>query len=535
MKKQLFLFLILCVSVAHGMEQGGVKKSIPQEEQKKFKMSPLEKQQLHEAYKVKQALDMLENGHFTNAASFNKYSPKPDPEFNKSVEKNMQPLVDMVDKLKQENPEEAEKVLSAIKKSSNFEHVSQSFERFESDKKKSIIQINTNEQQQYANKTLLKVFMPNVVFEAEERERQKKLDKQIEYQKQLSIKKAQEKAARDAAKAERRAKRTPQPIDDGSHGTWTNVFDHGVVKTTDGFVRVQDEYTPTLISSDKKTTMVVLHGTFGDETKDYYKDDPQSKYQNYRNLKRFGAWIANKMGTPLTMQSFQWSGALSNSKRNNSAVILKNHINEKHGNDNIIIATHSHGGNVASEATHMLHNPAEMLVYFACPVRKDYLLNHPDKFKKLYYFHSNVDMTSKFGRPLEKQNIQNGIGLMASTLPLGVLLTNVDAHTKTMVKTASVFGIAASLGPVAKKWFMDDNIFPVYENKTMIGVRSVIDNKGLGHSQVTNMSAFLPEVMEALDKKYPQHMNNQSVLFEAHCTTNSKSVVVEYDSKNKLA
>ncbi|MGB8468373.1 MAG: hypothetical protein WCE21_05200, partial [Candidatus Babeliales bacterium] len=253
-------------------------------------------------------------------------------------------------------------------------------------------------------------------------------------------------------------------------GKWVTEFNHGVVQTTDGFIRRKDTYTPHNVdlNSNDKATMIVVHGTWGAPTKSFYKDT-SSKYQNYRHMKRFAAWYASKYQKELSLESYQWSGELDEVRRSNAACKLKNYINENHAHDQLVLMSHSHGGNLISTATHSLNTPADLLVYFACPIRKDYLANHPDKFKRLVYFHSDTDLTSKGGRIPEQELMQNGLG----SVILANRIVNYSLHGRPISALLSLWGLSKTITPLAETFFESDNIFPLYPNKNMIGIHSI--------------------------------------------------------------
>lgn len=352
-----------------------------------------------------------------------------------------------------------------------------------------------------------------------------------------------------------------------------------------GFIRRTDEYKPDNLDENRNdsTTFIVVHGTFGSSTPSFH-DDTHITDKNYYHMKNYAAHYAEKNRTKVNFKSFQWTGDLSDLSRGNSAIILSDYIKDKHKDARIVFMTHSHGGNIVNQVTHIINNPTD-LIYFACPVRKEYLANHPKNFDKLVYFHSDYDWTARAGRLHEETLAKKAVKSVALGLTVGVgakllfnQLTSYNdiARDKTKEKVTNlVFLMYKTKGinpdpshfktieEIAYKHYPDyssfttgvslatgvircgtnlyhnlltpnttsHNIFPG-QPKDMIGIHSRIDGKPLGHSAVTNMAQFLPEIMNQLETAFPTHKTN--MLLEAEANSTDGSVVLTYDFKRSV-
>jgi RHS repeat-associated protein len=91
----------------------------------------------------------------------------------------------------------------------------------------------------------------------------------------------------------------------------------------------------------------------------------------------FRKWVSKTFGE--NAKIFDWSGEDNNGARSKAALELADYINgymRKHPGEKINIVAHSHGGNVAFEASHKLKHKIDTLVTLGTPIRGDYKPNH---------------------------------------------------------------------------------------------------------------------------------------------------------------
>lgn len=388
---------------------------------------------------------------------------------------------------------------------------------------------------------------------------------------------------------------------------WKRGFDKSkTVKETDGFIRREDTYIPSTFNEDKKeeALFVVVHGTWGSTSSGYF-DDSFSE-SNYVHMKNFAADYAEKQGIAVHFASFQWSGNLSDMSRGTSAVALARYLNSATRDDlnnpdkpkkRVILMSHSHGGNMLSQVTYQLEKEAELLVYFACPVRRNYAQNipNPEKFKKLVYFHSDYDWTARAGR-IHEENLMKRVGVVFTAALTGYLAVKygLGNHAESTMNTVINEAVDSTWAddiskmvptlPISPEKFKlmvvnslynhrykesinirqnytysglftggivllknalslikppdaSHNIFPFQLNKDIVGIHSKIDGKQVWHTDVTNMSQFLPQIMDKLETGIPCKAYR---LRQAECDTSlyatdpMGSVVLTYDSKHHI-
>lgn len=326
-----------------------------------------------------------------------------------------------------------------------------------------------------------------------------------------------------------------------------NNNQHGFSKY--GYIRRRDFYQPHNYSpfTKHKVVVIVVHGTWGDKTPDFY-DDQNPNNLSYRHIKRYAASLGEQDQAEVILESFQWQGKLEEVNRENAAFCLKEHINEHYPNEKVFIITHSHGGNVVSQVTHCLDKPVNTLVYFACPIRLDHAFNRPHhtKYKNLIYFHSDPDMISFLGR-LREEPLKTDWALAASgAAACGAIgsLSNYE-YRFPVVCGASTLGTAFVFKKDLEKIIKQESTFPEYPGKTMIGIHVLFNGRGVGHSsidsymmgsnEIMNVTKYLPELMAELKNKY-SHCFGKAALLEAdfHPADPHNPFTLSYDTKHSL-
>ena len=134
--------------------------------------------------------------------------------------------------------------------------------------------------------------------------------------------------------------------------------------------------------------------TEDEKKKSIFDKGGQTYTENFKHFHRFAEELGKRKGAAVEILSMAWAGFNTDESRENGGELSSKYINliPKYKNAKIYIASHSHGCNVANYMTHFMeHNPIQMLIHFAYPVRKNQPKFIPKHFKKLIYFHSKGD------------------------------------------------------------------------------------------------------------------------------------------------
>lgn len=278
-------------------------------------------------------------------------------------------------------------------------------------------------------------------------------------------------------------------------------------------IRKKFTYNPPHIDSSQPITWLVLHGTFGQETVDYF-DDGDVKRQNFRHIKRAASAYATRKAKNLELLSFKWAskwrskfyGGLSDTDRVKGAKVLHNFLKymKYDENNELVILSHSHGCNLVNALTHLIkpERPIELLIHFACPRRKQKEDHYqPTNYKKLIYFFSDGDIITVLGRVPE---VEIGGTLKNVTKALAL-----PTHHNLDQEAASVKDIRSYFKEMTNEFkpsLCKDNRQKV-RNLNALGLHTRINGTDPGHSPIVDAVKHLTTIMETLSKNYPEHVN----------------------------
>jgi len=148
--------------------------------------------------------------------------------------------------------------------------------------------------------------------------------------------------------------------------------------------------------SSERIVLMLVHGTFGQETPGYYDDDSQ----DFKNIKKFAKKLSLHHKRSVEIVSFKWSGAHGKRYQRWAAralsELINNHFSDHDGTTRIMTVGHCHGANVVNKATHLLRDgiAIDTMVNLAAPIRvDDSKATKPKKgaFSKLYNLYSKTD------------------------------------------------------------------------------------------------------------------------------------------------
>ncbi len=259
---------------------------------------------------------------------------------------------------------------------------------------------------------------------------------------------------------------------------------------------------------------IVIHGTGGQHTPKFF-DDTDLHNPHYRHIQRAAAISSNRRNRPLMLFSFQWPADWFNADtiRKNAAKYLKDMLQVLKGN--VTLLGHSHGCNVANYLSRIVpaQKPLELLVHFACPVRKEDCYQ-PLYYKKLIYFYSDFDLASFqgdfvtiLGRMNEDALLEKAlmsVGAVALTVLVEQLIkANTDSQetvvftekARTVILILAILVMTVSIVQLAE----GTNQFVLDECKQNLGINVSINGKKPGHSEIMDVIALLPEITDELE------------------------------------
>lgn len=253
-----------------------------------------------------------------------------------------------------------------------------------------------------------------------------------------------------------------------NESNWTKALPEEISKRFSSLTHIKaatsirELYTcrPTHEKSDvKKAVIVVIHGTFAQES-DAYRNYAHPEFQS---ILRFAQYYADKQGTPVEVVSFGWSGQNKSDDRVHAGNELAELLNNSYSNYDIISIAHSHGCNVANVASQHLdtHTPFNYMIQIATPVRD--LIDsrfQPKHFNKLLQFYSTSDLVAAVGS----------------------------------VDTRKVFNRPGSTRKYAQQ-----------QGRLIYNIRTQINAKDPGHSSIKSQGgviSYLPEILHTLENNY---------------------------------
>jgi RHS repeat-associated protein len=131
---------------------------------------------------------------------------------------------------------------------------------------------------------------------------------------------------------------------------------------------------------------------------------------NAWNTSAFKNWVKKSFGEDAVV--WFWSGGDNNGARSEAAKRLSDFINQymqHHPGEKLNIVAHSHGGNVAFEATHKLNYKIDTLVTLGTPIRGDYTPNRSNIGRHFNVF-SDLDPVQLSGGRLPYIIQMGGLG-----------------------------------------------------------------------------------------------------------------------------
>lgn len=151
-------------------------------------------------------------------------------------------------------------------------------------------------------------------------------------------------------------------------------------------------YTPEEIESKEPIALIVVHGTFAAESKEYQNE---ARYF-FPGVKTYAQKLADEHKTPVRLIFYRWSGYDSHQHRHEAGKHLAQVIDEHHGHRIITIA-HSHGGNVVNYASNHIKDKIDVMIYFGTPVITGEAVYRPSNFTMLCNFYSPSDLIQLLG------------------------------------------------------------------------------------------------------------------------------------------
>lgn len=283
---------------------------------------------------------------------------------------------------------------------------------------------------------------------------------------------------------------------------------------TDVFkIRRKWTYNLPKVENNQLITWLVIHGTFGQDTLDYFEDQDKDG-QNFRHIKRAASAYATRKAKNLELLSFKWAskwrskfyGGLSDTDRMKGAKVLHNFLQymKYDENNEFVILSHSHGCNLVNALTHLIkpERPIELLIHFACPRRKPKEEHYqPTNYKKLIYFFSDGDVITVLGRVPEAE-----IGGTLKNVTKAVILPtdeNLDEEAHSVSDIRSYFKEMTNEFKPSRKTNNQHEL----RNLNALGLHTRINGTDPGHSPIVNAVKHLTTVMETLSKGYPEHVN----------------------------
>ncbi|MEX0940188.1 MAG: hypothetical protein WDZ41_02420 [Candidatus Babeliales bacterium] len=310
-------------------------------------------------------------------------------------------------------------------------------------------------------------------------------------------------------------------------GIWINIMDESISGNEFSSldkkrIRKIDEFRPfNNVDNKNKAVIVVTHGTWGTESTQYFKEREfkDKEKQNYLDIKRFATWYAFAHKKTVDLISFLWSGELSDQERINAADFLKKYLEENYEIDTkTSFISHSHGCNVINNLSQKLLLPIDMIIHLACPIRglegKKY---GPKNFKQLIHFYSEGDAVEPLGRYPEwmlKLFALTEIGQVAYPL-----INNSSESIKSKLIKSVAIGTSFMIMNKYLYHLCIDNYFERQDNAIIIGLKTKINGKDPGHSdirrtghpEIADTLIFLPEILTKLYREYPAHVANSCV------------------------
>ncbi len=311
--------------------------------------------------------------------------------------------------------------------------------------------------------------------------------------------------------------------------SWNLIENKQTISSFDGslLIRRKESFTPaSILDPSKKILFIVTHGTFGKLTPSFI-DEFEPKKQNFRHIKRFASWYADKHQTNLDLVSFKWTGELFDTPRFNAAGALDNYIKQNYPNIPLVLLAHSHGCNIHNKFSQLTKNPINLMIHLACPkrclVEEPYY--QPKNFKQLVYFHTMNDAIEPYGR-LTKGLVFESFGIAGISLASIFALQLLNNYTNTYdvainyeeLKKRILIGFGIKVGQAistgtlgygygritstVKRKMNEDNFFYPEIGSTIIGFDTYINTENLGHSTIIDVVKYLPDIMQKIENEH---------------------------------
>lgn len=309
-------------------------------------------------------------------------------------------------------------------------------------------------------------------------------------------------------------------------------------------IRSRHDYLPLKVTPGQLVIWIVIHGTWGSETPDFFKEelakDDKEPYvhQNFRHIKYNASSYSTMKEKCLNLLSFLWTGENNHEARLDGAVSLYNFLQwlelGQGLKPEINIISHSHGCNVANILSNLVspERPIHMLIHFGCPVRqlndcstviKNKIKLYNAKNAEIVLLFKSDDWVASLGRDngeaatiITKTIIDGALPVIATTLAesaltaacpaagaplLGLKAYKLSKKAKALISAASV---AKSLVSQATR---GNGEMELQDGKIRLNIRTQIDGNLPWHTSIPGTSImdsveYLMKIIEYLQKHY---------------------------------
>lgn len=145
----------------------------------------------------------------------------------------------------------------------------------------------------------------------------------------------------------------------------------------------------------KPLLFVLLHGTFSQNSTDYYMPGSVT----FESTKRYAKSLASRLKAATCLISFQWSGLNKHGSRVEAGKALANILDTHFADFQIVTIAHSHGGNVVNVASNSIKRASlDTMIHLATPVLENSnKIYKPKNFRTLWNFYTTGDIVQFLG------------------------------------------------------------------------------------------------------------------------------------------
>lgn len=268
-------------------------------------------------------------------------------------------------------------------------------------------------------------------------------------------------------------------------------------------IRKLETYVPRQFSPDARPIIwLLIHGTWGRETKEFFDGDDDI----YQGIKQSAARHAKCKNAPLKLVSFVWRAKQTKSSRGEAAWRIKAIFTDMgwHKTQKVIIS-HSHGCNIANKVTRLM--PIDLLIHLACPRRPEDEYQ-PVHFGQLIYFWSNGDWTSLAANT--DHTVLSGLLYVAPLFrQVGKNIATAPKKIKEKIQQLFECGVSEesptySFRPIDQYTHTLHRLSEQDTNdgndRIIVGVRTKINGKHPGHSDIKKILIALPKIIKKLQQ-----------------------------------